>query len=393
MTVILTHKIRLDPTYKQEVYFKKACGVARFTWNWALKKWEENYKTGIKTSAFELKKEFNHLKSHEFPWVYEVTKYASQQPFIFLQKAFQGFFNKKTRYPKPKKKGVHDSFYIGGDQVKIEEKRVKIPNLGWVRLTEFLRFDGKIHSATVSRTADYWFISINVSTTQKPQPCENQAVVGVDLGIKTLATLSNGNTVQNIRPLKKYLDKLKRQQRALSRRQKGSQNREKSKKAVARLHYKIACLRNDHLHKLTTQLTTNYRYIIIEDLDISEMLGHKKLSRQIMDVSWFELRRQLCYKALLKGNKIIIADKWYASSKKCSSCGHYKEKLALSERRYNCAECHLEIDRDVNAAICLKQLINTVSSIEIDACGQEGSVIMLKTLLQPAWQKQELSHV
>src|SRR6478672_7856425 len=152
--IALSHKIELDVTFKQKTYFCKACGVARFAWNWGLAKWKEKFEAKQKTSAFELKKEFNALKNEKFPWVYEVTKYACQQPFIHLQKAFQGFFNKIARYPQFKKKGIHDSFYIGGDQLKIDSKKVKIPNLGWVRLREHLRFKGKINGATVSRIAD-----------------------------------------------------------------------------------------------------------------------------------------------------------------------------------------------------------------------------------------------
>ena len=393
MTSTLTHKIQLDPTCKQQVYFRKACGIARFAWNWGLAKWEGKYKAGISTNALTLKKEFNALKSQEFPWVYEVTKYACQQPFIFLQKAFQGFFDKRTQYPKYKKKGIHDSFYIGGDQVKIIGKKVKIPNLGWVRLRESLRFEGKVNGVTISRTADKWFISISMDTKHKPKQCENQATVGVDLGIKNLATLSDGKIIPNPQPLKAKLHRLKRYQRQLSRTIKGSKNRTKAKKRIAQLHYRITCSRNDYIHKLTTSLTTSYRYIVIEDLDVSEMIKHKRLARQIQDSGWHEFRRQLGYKAQLRGSKVCIADKWYASSKRCSSCGNCKKELSLSERTYDCLECHLKIDRDLNAAKCLEQLISTVSSTGIEACGQDGSVIMLKTSLQPAWKKQELSPV
>lgn len=192
---VLTHKIRIDPTCKQTIYFLKASGTARFAWNWALARWNELYKTGEKPNALALKKEFNHLKSQMFPWIYEVTKYASQQPFIHLERAFRNFFAKRAKYPKFKKKGIHDSFYIGGDQLKIEEDRVKIPNLGWVRLRESVRFEGKVLGATISRSADYWFISISVDTEQRPLPCKNHACIGVDLGIKTLATLSNGQSL------------------------------------------------------------------------------------------------------------------------------------------------------------------------------------------------------
>lgn len=388
-----THKIRLDPTFKQMTYFRKACGVARFTWNWALAKWEEKYKTGEKPNALALKKEFNALKSESFPWVYEVTKYASQQPFIHLQKGFQGFFAKRTKYPKYKKKGIHDSFYIGGDQVQIEKKQIKIPNLGWVRLMEYLRFEGKITGVTLSRSANYWFISVSVETSSIPKPCENQASIGVDLGVKTFATLSNGQSFPSNNPLKKKLKRLKRLQRSLSRKTVGSKNRNKHKSTIAKLHYQVSCTRNDAIHKLTTTLTTNYQNIVIEDLDISAMVKNKRLARPILDGGFYEFRRQLAYKANLRGNKIYIANKWYASSKTCSSCGHRKDTLSLSEREYKCTNCTLHIDRDLNAAKCLLKLLNTVSSTEINACGQDGSVIMLKPLLQPAWLKQELSPV
>lgn len=389
----LTHKIQLDPTCKQEAYFKKACGVARFTWNWALAKWEEKYQAGISTNALELKKEFNKLKSSDFPWVYEVTKYASQQPFIYLQRAFQGFFDKRTKYPKYKKKGIHDSFYIGGDQVKIIGKKVKVPNLGWIRLRELLRFAGKINGVTISRTADKWFMSVSVATDHQPARCESQASVGVDLGIKSLATLSDGTTIPNPQPLKKELQRLKRYQKQLSRKKPTSKNRGKAKKRLAKLHYRITCSRSDYLHKLTARLTKDYRNIVIEDLDVSDMAQQKNMARKIYDSGWHEFRRQLAYKAELRGNKLFIADRWYASSKRCSSCGHVKEHLPLSERIYRCSECHLEIDRDLNAAKCLEQLISTASSAGIKACGQNGSTIMLKTLLQPVWKKQELSRV
>jgi putative transposase len=226
------------------------------------------------------------------------------------------------------------------------------------------------------------------------QPRElSRIFIWKDLQDSVLATLSDGKTFPNHQPLKKQLYRLKRRQRQLSKKEKGSKNRAKAKKHIAKLHYKIASSRSDTLHKLTTTLTTDYQNIAIEDLDVSQMVKRKGLSRSIMDSGWYEFRRQLIYKAELKGNKVFIADKWYASSKSCSSCGHSKKELSLSERIYKCTNCQLEIDRDLNASICLVKLINTVSSTEIQACGQGGSVIMLNTSLQPAWLKQELSHV
>lgn len=392
-THLRTHKIQLDPTCKQKIYFAKACGTARHAWNWALSKWQESYSQGVSVNALQLKKEYNRLKKKEFSWVYEVTKYACQQPFIHLGKAFDRFFSKKAKYPKYKKKGIHDSFYIGGDQVKVIDKQVRIPNLGWVRLRESLRFQGEIKGVTVSRKADRWFISIHVETNQLPKQCENQACVGVDLGVTTFATFSNGEVIQANQSLKRKLKHLKRVQRAYSRKVKGSQNRRKHRYKLARLHYKIANNRNDHLHKVTTTLCTNYQHIVIEDLGVSNMVRNKKLSRSIIDCGFYEFRRQLEYKSKLRGNTIYIANRWYGSSKTCSKCGEYKESLSLGERTYRCTKCGIEIDRDLNAARNLEELVNTVSSTGIDACRQDGSLVMLKTSPEPAWMKQELSPV
>ena len=165
--------------------------------------------------------------------------------------------------------------------------------------------------------------------------------------------------------IKKKIKKLKRHQRRLSRCAKDSKNRIKVKNSIAKLHYKVACSRNDTIHKLTTTLTKNYRHIVIEDLDISTMVNKKRLARPILDSGFYEFRRQISYKAELRNNKIYIADRWFASSKKCSSCGHQKETLCLSEREYRCDQCSLKIDRDLNAAICLVELLNTVSSTKL----------------------------
>ncbi|MFI0435478.1 MAG: RNA-guided endonuclease InsQ/TnpB family protein [Parachlamydiaceae bacterium] len=213
-----------------------------------------------------------------------------------MKRGFQGFSAKRTTYPKFKKKGIHDSFYIGENQVQIHENRVKIPTLGWVRLMEFLRFEGKMTGVAISRSANYWFISVSVETSQLPKQCENQAHIGIDLGVKILATLSNGQIIPNNQPLKKKLKRLGPLQRRLSRSAKGSKNRTKARNRIAKLHHKVACSRHDTIHKLTTTLTENDRHIVIEDLDISEMVKNKRLSRSILDGGFYEFRRQLTYK-------------------------------------------------------------------------------------------------
>ena len=354
MEITLGHKIRLNPNKQQVEYFSKACGTARFTYNWGLAEWKRQYEAGLKPSCLTLKKDFNAIKQEQFPWTYEVTKYASQQPFIQLQTAFVKFFKGGAEYPVFKKKGIHDSFYIGNDQFRIEGKKIRIPNLGWVRMAECLGYNGKILNATVSRTADKWFVSINILMNITPATCENQAVAGVDLGIKNLATLSNGDSIEGPKAYRKLQKKLKRLQQSLSRKQKGSRNREKHKRKVARLHYRISCIRLDSLHKLTTRLANDYSVIVIEDLNVKGMMGNGKLSKAIADMGFNEFRRQLGYKAVISGCHVIVADRWFPSSKRCSVCGEKHKELQLSDRMFTCPACSSKIDRDLNAAINLQ---------------------------------------
>ena len=374
MTAItFSHKIRLVPTNSQEDYFRRACGVARFTYNWALDEWKKQYDAGKKPNALALKKQFNAIKPHAFPWIYEVTKYASQQPFFFLQNAFQRFFKKQARYPQFKRKGVHDSFYVGNDQLKVEGDRIRLPKLGWVRMREVLRFGGKILAATVSRIANQWYVSLHVELAQPPKPCETQASVGVDLGINTLATLFDGHATQKIegaKPLRKALKRLKRMQRRLSRKVKGANNRHKQRMRVARLHARIRFVRQDALHKLTTKLAQNYACIVLEDLNVKGMMANHRLARHIADMGFYEFRRQLEYKAKLYGSHIEVADRWFPSSKRCSCCGEINHDLTLKDRLFHCGSCDLSMDRDENAA---RNLLNTVSSTEFQACGEEGA--------------------
>ena len=373
LPTMLSHKIRLDPTADQQVYLRRACGVARFVWNWALERWRQEYEAGEKPSGLALKKQFNTIKGEEFPWIYEVTKYAAQQPFVHLQAAFGNFFAKRAGYPRFKRKGVHDSFYIGNDHVKLDGKRIRIPKLGWVQMRESLRFRGKLVSAVVSRTADKWFVSLSVELEEMPPRCESQAAVGMDLGVNRLATLSSlsgGEKFEGPKPLRRELKKLRRCSRRFSRKQKGSKNREKARLKLARFHYRIRCIREDALHKLSTYLTNNYAAIALEDLNVKGMLSNRRLSRAIADMGFNELRRQLEYKAVLRGNHIEVVDRWFPSSKMCSACGEIKDELGLSVRSFRCDACGSTLDRDENAA---RNLLRTVSSTGTQACGEGGS--------------------
>ncbi len=361
----IAHKIELKTNNVQVTYFKRACGVARFAWNWGLAEWDQQFKSGQKPSGMALKKQFNALKEAEFPWTYEVTKYASQQPFLDLQDAWKRFFKKLGGKPRFKKKGKsHDSFYVGGDQIKLDEskRRIKIPNLGWVKMRESLRFEGKINSVVISRTADRWFASIQVETPISFPRHENQVSVGVDLGVLQLATLSDGVMFQSPKPLQKLLRRLKRLSRKFSKKIKGSGRSKKTAESLARLHMRIANIRRDTLHKVTTTIADNYSHIGIEELHVKGMVRNSKLARAISDVGLGEFRRQLTYKAEWRGSTVVIHSRFFPSSKKCSSCSNVKETLSLSERIYRC-ECGLTIDRDLNAAMNLNPVPKALREI------------------------------
>lgn len=281
------------------------------------------------------------------------------QPFTYLHEAFQRFFKKLAKRPTLKKKGrCKDSFYVSNDKFRLDGRRVRLPKIGWMKMRESLRFDGKIAGATVIRIADRWFLSVQVETEVfplqqvqgRPSPSETQAaVVGVDLGIKHLAVLSDGGTFDNPKPLRRALRKLRRLNRRLHRKPKGSANRQKAAAHVARLHARIACTRQDVLHKLTTLLVRDYRHVIIEDLNVKGMARNRKLARTVADVGFGELRRQLAYKADVEQTTVTVADRWFPSTKMCSGCGAVKD-MPLSQREYVCHVCGLVKDRDLNAA-------------------------------------------
>lgn len=351
--MILAHKIRIYPDKNQQIGLNKACGCARFAYNWGLAKWKELYLSGEKPNGNNVKKLFNDIKGDMFPWIYDSPKDANQTSFSNLQRAFSFFFKKKTGYPKFKKKGVHDSFSISNDKASIKDNYVSIPKIGKVKLSEILRFDGKINSYTVSRIADRWFISISVDVPEYHKERVSNNTVGVDVGIKSLVTCSDEIKIDQLSPLKNNLKRLQRLSRQHSRKQKGSQNKKRSTLKLARLHYKMSCKRKDVIHKLTTQLCRENQTIVIEDLNIKGMIKNRKLSRSILDSSFYEIKRQLKYKSKIYGNNLIVVDRFFPSSKTCSSCGNVKDSLGLSERTYICNECGLEIDRDYNASLNL----------------------------------------
>lgn len=351
------HKIKLYPTKSQEEFFRKSCGVARFAYNWALVKWQENYENGIKNNAYKLIKHLNSIKKTEFPWMREVGKCAPQHAIHNLESAHKKMFKYGTGKPKFKKKGVKDSFVSveNKEQFKQKDHKIWIPRLGWVKCAENLRFEGKVNNVVISRKATTWFAAIQIETpesipTLKPTVGDNQAIVGIDLGIKTMMTLSDGTTFENPKALKQSMRRLKMLNRRHSKTQKESNNRKRSQMRLARKHHKISCTLSTVIHQATASILKNHDKIIIENLDVLGMMKDKRVSKHLPDSGFGEIKRQLLYKAEWMGKELILADKYYPSSKTCSGCGAIKEKLKLSERIYNCDNCGLSLDRDLNAA-------------------------------------------
>ena len=342
--MIIAHKIALAPNNAQATYFARAAGVARFAYNWALAEWGRQYEAHKadpaqpKPSQAALRRQLNAIKREQYPWMLEVTKNAPQMAIIQLGDAFKNFFASRAKYPKFRRKGVHDRFTLTNDQFALDGSRIRIPNLGWVRMRESLRFTGKILSATISRVADRWFASITVDTQDLSHlpKAENQGAVGVDLGVSALATLSTGEVITGPKAHRTLLKRLRRLSRSLSRKQKGSANAKKARARLARLHARIANIRQDALHQLTTSLTRRFPVIGIEDLNVAGMMKNRRLARSIADMGFFEFRRQLGYKSDMRGGEVVVADRWFASSKTCSCCGHKLENLPLAVRAWTC---------------------------------------------------------
>ena len=357
--VILAHRIQLDPTAKQREYFARAAGCSRFVYNWAFAEWNAQHEMGGKPKANELARYFNSIYKEQFPWMKEIGKAAHSQPFSDIQSAWRRHFDglkkgggSRYRRPKFKKKGQSpDSFYVANDRLSFAEFTVRIPVIGLVRMTENLRLHGKVMSATVNRTADRWFISVRVEMDDVLLDAPMGAPVGVDLGLTTFATLSTGEKITAPKPLKWAQRKLRRLDRWHKRKQHGSANRRKAVMKLARLHRKVANVRQDFLHKLTTRLAKGHSEICIEDLNVSGMSKNHALAGAIRDAGWGAFRRMLAYKTALYGSRLTVRDRWFASSKLCSVCGDKTDWMPLSLREWACRGCGTVHDRDENAAV------------------------------------------
>ena len=347
-----SHKIALDVTDEQRVWFSQQCGYARFAYNCAL----SDYKNDPQHWK-ELNKRFN-IAKRDIDW----TRGMDQRAALFGIKNFGDAISRwrkgQNRFPKKKRRRDRQSYSTDPSSVSIKGKRIRLPKIGWVRMFEKLRFKGELIKVTISRTAHRWFVSITIDTGKPNAPRDTRGlpVVGIDVGINSLATLDKGKQYPNPRPLKRYERKLKREQRKMSRKVFLSNNWYKQKRIVERIHYRIACIRLDAQHKATTEIVNMASAIGIETLKVTNLLKNKKLAKALSDSALGGFLAKLKSKAEVLGIPIVEAPHFYASSKTCSSCGHKKKELSLSERQYHCSSCGVSIDRDQNAAINLKNL-------------------------------------
>jgi putative transposase len=362
--MLLGFKTELKVNNNQKTQLAKHCGVARHAWNWGLGLTKQildhnrdNPQDKIKfPTAVDLHKWLVALVKPECPWYYEVSKCAPQYALRQLSDAWKQAFKKVKKPPRFKKKGRGDSFTVDGS-LKVDHFAVKVPVIGWLKTYERLPVEYQPKSFTISRTADRWFVSwkIEVESTNE---IKTVSVVGVDLGVKTLASLSTREVFEGAKSYRKYEKKLSRLQWLHRHKQRGSSNWKKAQTQRARLHRKIANIRKDTLHKLTTYLAKNHSKIGIEDLNVSGMLANHKLAKAIADMSFYEFRRQLTYKCELYGSELVVIDRWFPSSKTCSECGTIKETLSLSKRVFKCDHCGFECDRDLNASINLEKAVS-----------------------------------
>jgi len=396
VTVVMqAYRFALDPTPRQAHGLASHCGGARFAYNWGLALVKARLDARTEDTDIEvpwtlptLRKAWNRAKGEVAPWWAENSKEAYSSGLDALARALSNFSDSKTGrragrrvgFPRFKKKGrARDAcrFTTGPIRVEADRHHVTLPRLGALKTHESTRKlarrleagSARILAATISRTADRWYVAFTVEIDRHLPPSNGQSsTVGVDVGTRHLAVVAGpGHApefVDNPRALQRYQRALARAQRALARRQPGSRGREQARRHVARLHARVVNLRRDHLHKLTTRLAHQHHTVVIEDLHLAGMARNRPLARALADAALGELRRQLGYKTRWYGCRLVVADRWYPSSKTCSGCGLVKAKLALAERTFHCEACGLVLDRDENAARNLAMLAVAASGTE-----------------------------
>lgn len=351
--ILKAFKFRLEPNKEQQVLINKTLGCTRFLYNQMLNEKQTKYKSKDDTKL-KTEKEYK----IEFDWLKEVDSIALQQARIDLKTAYDNFFRKlKSGQPtnlkfksKHNPKNSYRTISIS-NSIRVEENRIKLPKLGFVKFRKSREVSGTIKSVTVSKNIlNRYHISVLCEVEVETLPTSNSKI-GIDLGLKEFCITSDNEFVSNPKYLRKLEDKLKKAQRKLSLRKKGSNRRFKQQKKVFRLHEKIRNQRSDFLHKLSSKLINENQVICLEDLQVKNMVKNHCLAKSISDVSWSKFVELLNYKSNWYGRELVQIDKFFPSSKTCSGCGNIKKDLTLKDREYYCSCCGLVIDRDYNAAL------------------------------------------
>lgn len=364
---MITKKVRLRPSKQQELQLYKSAGTSRFIYNWTLAKQQENYKQGSKfISDSILRKEITQLKKTEdFKWLNEISNNIPKQAVKDACTAYKRFFKGQAKFPKFKsKKKTKPSFYNDTHRLRVKEKLVLLQRVGWIRTSEQLPMNTKYYNPRITFDGKYWYISISIEEENSYEELTDESL-GIDLGIKELATCSNGTVYKNINKsskVKKLEKRLRILQRKVSRKyqknKKGSTfvktcNIIKLEKQIKLLQRRLSNIRKNYLHQTTSSIVkTKPRRIVIEDLNVNGMMKNRHLAKAIQKQGFYEFRRQIEYKSKQKGIEVVIVDRFFPSSKTCSHCGIVNKKLKLSDRIFNC-ECGFSIDRDLNASINL----------------------------------------
>jgi putative transposase len=388
VTVLQAYRFALDPTPRKQGSLASHTGAARFAYNWGvelvttrLDQRTAGQDVQLPWTLAELRREWNRAKQQVAPWWQQNSKEAYNSGLDALARALKNWSKSRNGhrkgspvgFPRRKKKSsarVACRFTTGAIRVLPDRKHVQLPRIGVVKTHESTRKlarrleqgTARILAATISRRAERWYVSFTVEV-QRAIPNSNgqTSVVGVDVGVRHLAVLSTGAVIPNPRALEGSLRKLRRLNRQHARRMPGSRRRNRTRRRMARVHARAASLRRDVLHKLTTSLATQHGTVVVEDLYVAGMVRNRRLARAIADTGMAELRRQLAYKTTWCGCRLVVADRFYPSSKTCSGCGWVKAKLTLAEHTFCCEACGLRIDRDLNAARNLARLVQHVA--------------------------------
>lgn len=384
MKIRRAYRTELDPNDKQRIHLLKHAGAARWAYNWGLRQKIDAYKaTGKSPSYVDLSRQINALKKIPkedggVPWMCEISSYAPLCALRDLDVAYKNFFrrckNQEVRkgFPLFKKRRYDNGSFRLYRSITVRESWIQLPRLGRILLKEHGYIpteDVKIVSATVSQRAGRWFVSVQVEEEIADLPTKAEHVVGVDVGARKLAVTSDNQVFKNPKELAKAQRRLAYLQRSVSRKKKGSKNRRKAVQKLQRQHYRISNVRKDAIHKATTAIAKRATMIVIENLNVRGMKQNRRVARSIADTAMYEFHRQLDYKSKWYGVDLVVADRFFPSSKTCSSCGHVKEDL-FAEETYHCDVCGLIIDRDLNAALNLKAL---AASSAVTACGEDVS--------------------